>query len=420
MQRVHFIGIGGAGVSGLARMMLAAGHQVSGSDRALTPTTTELAKLGATIFEGQGAQNISSDLDLVIYTIAVPESDPELRAAREQGIKIFSYPEYLGELSKNKFTIAVAGTHGKTTTTAMLAEIMVAAGLDPTVIVGSPLNSSGSNFRAGQSDFLLVEACEYRRSFLNLHPQILIITNIEADHLDYYRDLADIKNAFSELAAQVPATGKVITEREYARVKLPISLKVPGEHNQRNAQVAMAAAQVLGISEEQARRALASFAGTARRLEFKGRVPGGAQVYDDYAHHPTAIKTTIAAARQLADGKILAVFQPHLYSRTKQLFAEFAASFAEADEVWILPIYAAREPRDERVSAPGLAEAVGRVGPPANFAPNFEAAAAALTSTAGPHDLILLMGAGDIYKLADLLLSPYNGGNGKSGGQKLE
>ena len=394
IQKVYFIGIGGIGVSALARKYLNDGYQVSGSDRTVSLITTELEKLGVKIFFKQKARNITADIDLVIYTIAIPTNHPELTRARKLGIKILSYPEALGELSRKIFTIAIAGTHGKTTTTAMVAEILLTAHRDPMVIVGSLLQRSDKHrsiFIAGKGP-LVVETCEYRRSFLNLSPQILVITNIDTDHLDYYSNLADIQSAFAELAGKVPRSGKVITEKEYSQIKLPIKLLVPGQHNQRNAQAAIAVAKTVGISERLARRALASFRGTWRRFEYKGKTKKGALIYDDYAHHPTEIKATLVATREkFPHRRIVVIFQPHLYSRTKLLFKEFTESFNDADEILILPIYAAREPKDKTISSRILATAIPR----AIYTPNLSAVEKHLAKT-NRHDLILNLGAGDV------------------------
>jgi len=427
-MKVHLVGIGGIGVSALARMFLGEGPPaggVSGSDRDPSPITEELARLGVKIFFGHRAENLPPDADLVIYTIAVPPDNPELLAAKRLGIKTLSYPEALGEISARKFTIAVAGTHGKTTTTAMLAKIFIDAGLDPTVIVGSILPTQKSNFIFGRSKYFIVEACEYRRSFLNLSPRILVITNIDNDHLDYYRDLADIESAFAELAGKLPADGALVCDRNDERLKsvllntrcltfdyrqLPttdLKLSVPGEHNQRNAQAALAVAAVVGIDQSVARRSLETFSGTWRRFEFKGRTAGGALVYDDYAHHPTEIRATLAGARELfPDQKIVVIFQPHLYSRTKLLLNDFATSFHGADQVIVLPIYAAREPFDASISAEILAEAITKQGVPARAVSGFESASNYLQNLKpNPYNLILTMGAGDIFQLAENLVS---------------
>ncbi|MEK7622060.1 MAG: UDP-N-acetylmuramate--L-alanine ligase [Patescibacteria group bacterium] len=431
MKKVYFIGIGGIGVSALARKYLGEGWKVAGSDRSASLITTELRTLGAKIFLKQKAANITNDLDLVIYTIAIPDNHPELIRAKKLGIKILSYPESLGELSKQVFTIAIAGTHGKTTTTAMVGEMLRAARRDPMVIVGSLLQGRGqhrSNFIAGHGP-LVVEACEYRRSFLNLTPQILVITNIDNDHLDYYRDLADIQSAFVTLAAKVPLTGtlicdirdprlapviaaclagvesrravrcRVIDYREFDRAANRLPLKVLGIHNRLNAAAALAVAKVLRIPAATAHPALSRFRGTWRRLEYLGRTERGTPIYDDYAHHPTEIRATIAAVRRdLKFRRLIVIFQPHLYSRTKLLFREFVASFGEADEVFILPIYAARERRDPEVSSRSLAAAI----PKATYVPNLAALKKHLV-TVYRHDLILNLGAGDSFVLVEQL-----------------
>ncbi len=399
-KQAYFIGIGGIGVSALARKYLLEGWEVVGSDRANSRITQELEKLGARIVLEQKAENISADLDLVIYTIAVSDDHPELARARELQLKVQSYPEALGELSRTHYTIAIAGTHGKTTTTAMIAKIMQAAGLDPTVIVGSLLAESGTNFIAGKSKYLVIEACEYRRSFLHLSPQILVITNIDNDHLDYYRDLADIQSAFEELKNKLPADGKLITEQEYSKITRHFSLQVPGAHNVKNAQAALAVAEALGVDYVVAVEALESFRGTWRRFEYKGEMASGAKVYDDYAHHPTEIRATLAAARELAGkNKIFAVFQPHLYSRTKLLFSELATSFGDANETIIAPVYAAREVVDPEVSSEKLAQAAG-----AKYLPDFSTIADYLKQETKTGDLVIAMGAGDISALPEHLL----------------
>lgn len=402
MKQLYCIGIGGVGVSALARKYLNDGWKVSGSDRARSRMTSELEKLGVEIFFEQKAENITPDLNLVIYTIAVSENQTELVQARELGIRTLSYPEALGELSRDYFTVAVAGTHGKTTTTAMLAKICIAAGREPTVIVGSLLADGGSNFIPGKSDLLIVEACEYRRSFLNLDPKILIITNIDNDHLDYYRDLEDIKSAFTEFSKRLPPDGTLITEREYSKIKTDFKLKVPGLHNVHNAQAALSAAAALGVNYLTAIEALENFSGSWRRFEYKGKMENGALVYDDYAHHPTEIRAAIAGAKEIAKKKVFVAFQPHLYSRTKSLFNDFATSFTDADEVMVSPIYAAREHEDKDVSSGKLAEAIGL--DKARFLENFDEIATYLKQKTSPGDLVITMGAGDISELAKLLL----------------
>ncbi|MCX6712119.1 MAG: UDP-N-acetylmuramate--L-alanine ligase [Candidatus Vogelbacteria bacterium] len=433
IRKVYFIGIGGIGMSAIARMLVlhsfseAGSVQVTGSDRASSLVTEELEKLGIKIFYEQKAENITPDVDLVIYTIAITEDNPELKKARELGIKCLTYPEMLGVISDGKFTIAVAGTHGKTTTTAMIAEVMIEAGLDPTVIVGSLLKpknarpslaktprlglkfpeteSRGSNFIAGKSKYLIVEACEYRRSFLNLHPTLAVVTNIDNDHLDYYKDLADIKNAFDQFLAQ--SENKIVDYQKYL-AKVP-ELLVPGEHNRLNAAATLAVADFLNIEEEVARRALAKFTGTWRRFEFKGKTKNGAIVYDDYAHHPTEISASLAGAREFMKkrnlaGRLIVAFQPHLYSRTKLLKDDFASALAGADEIILAPIYAAREPNDPEISSDILADLIKTQNTNVSSPPNLEEVKNYVIKNSKEGDLVITMGAGDIGTVGDKLV----------------
>mgnify|MGYP001610449513 CR=1 FL=1 len=414
---VHFIGIGGIGISAIARMFLypersrgVARIKVSGSDTAESEVMAELRKVGVQVTIGQRAENIPADCDLVIYTIAVPLENPEFAEAKRRGVLLLSYPEALGVISKEKFTIAISGTHGKTTTTAMIARILMDAGLDPTVIVGSFLldgKGGRTNFIAGKSKYLVVEACEYRRSFLNLSPKILVITNIDADHLDYYKDLDDIRNAFAELVAKVPKDGVVITEKEYGLIVLKknFALKIPGKHNLQNARAALCAARALGISDEVSLRSLAAFRGTWRRFEYRGRAQNGALVYDDYGHHPTEIEATLQGAREaFPTQRIVVVFQPHLYSRTKDHLAAFGQCFARADAVVLLPIYPAREKDPGDISSQMVVNEIKKNGKEAHFAASFAEAAALAEKFSSANDLILTLGAGDTNKVADILI----------------
>lgn len=424
VKKAHFIGIGGIGVSAIARMFLAEGAAVSGSDATSSRITDELATAGATIHIGHAPEQVPQDADLVVYTIAVPASNPELAHARQLDLPLCSYPEILGAISKDKYTIAVSGTHGKTTTTGMLASIFLTAQKDPTVVIGSILTQAGSNVIAGTGEYFIAEACEYKRSFLNLMPQILAITNIEADHLDYYHDLADIQMAFRELVGNVPADGVVVCDAESEAIRPVLegcacrvsdwkealadvpTLQVPGAHNRENAAAAFAAARAAGIDDAGIRHGLSSFAGTWRRLEYRGETANGALVYDDYAHHSTEIRATLAAVReQYPDKHIHAIFQPHLFSRTRQLFDDFATSFADADAVFLAPIYAAREPHDPSISSEMLAAAMNTTGVAATAYPDFESIVAELSRTGDADTVIVTLGAGDIFKVADLLRS---------------
>ncbi len=402
IKNVHFVGIGGIGISAIARLMLAQGKDVTGQDMQGSKIVEDLSKLGAKIMIGQSYENIPEDTELIVYTIAVEKYDPKFYKKIKDGkIPSKSYPEMLGLITKDKYTIAVSGTHGKTTTTAMIAKVLKDAGKDPSVIVGSLLKEENSNLIIGKSDIFVVEACEYERSFLNIKPKLLVITNIEEEHLDYYKDLKDIKNAFGQLKAQ---SQNVIEDYLRYLEKVP-KLSVPGEHNRMNAAATLAVADFLGIKEEIAQKSLAQFSGTWRRLEKKVVTKAGTIIYDDYAHHPTEIKASLEALRELypaGEKKITVVFQPHLYSRTKALFNDFAKSFKEADNIYLLPIFFAREEKDENISSDKLASAITLAGDKAKAFSDFESAENYLkASDFGPNDIFVTMGAGEAYKVAD-------------------
>lgn len=455
VKKVYFIGIGGIGMSAVARMFSLAHKEIFGSDLSVSEITSELQKRGAQIFIGAPEKNreLPEGIDLVIYTVAIPDDHPELLAARAKHIPAISYPESLAIISKDKFTIAVAGTHGKTTTTGMIAQILIEAGLDPTVIIGSLLrghDGEKSNFIAGKSKYFVVEACEYKRSFLNLKPDIAVVTNIDEDHLDYYKDLQGIQQGFGEFLGLLKNGGVVVTDSTDEKVKPvldpaqaahfasgnvrvvdyntnagmdpasassvaeKIILKIPGKHNIQNAKAALAVARELGIPEEKALTALANFSGTWRRFEDKGETKNGVLVYDDYAHHPSEIAATLQAARekfsqfnveksQQEGRRLVVAFQPHLYSRTKEHFEEFADAFALADEVLLLPIYAAREAVDPSVSSELLAQKIPQNK--AKYVENFAAVAEYVKKNLKKGDIFFTMGAGDITKLSDIVLN---------------
>lgn len=426
IRAVYFIGIGGIGVSAVARMFLLDGKKVSGSDVAESEVTEGLRQAGAKIFIGQKAENIPADCNLVIYTIAVPLDNPEFAEAKRQGIPMMSYPEALGEISRDKFTIAISGTHGKTTTTAMIAKMLIDTGLEPTVIVGSLIKDAvgnRTNFIAGRGKYFVVEACEYRRSFLNLSPKILVLTNIDADHLDYYKDINGVIKGFSEFATKMPKSGFVVTDVKDKNIKLAIKnlscrvvdykeleienckLKIPGRHNILNAQAALAVAKILGIDEKSAIRSLENFSGTWRRFEFRGKAKNGALVYDDYGHHPTEIKATLAGTRDLfPTQKIVVVFQPHLYSRTKDHLKAFGKCFKTADEVILLPIYPAREIAPGDINSEMVVSEIKKNGQSARFVATFAEAAKKSAALAGGSGVIITMGAGETNKVADMLI----------------
>ena len=422
ISRVHMIGIGGIGMSALARLFVHEKKNVSGSDRAPSVVTEGLEALGVRIVYEQVAENITNDIELVVYTAAMSGTHPELVAARAQNIPTLTYFEALGGCVNPYYLIAVAGTHGKTTTTAMMTDIFEAAGKDPTAVIGSLRATTKSNFRAGKSKYAIVEACEFGRHFLSLAPTVLVITNIEAEHLDYYKDLADVQSAFHELAMKVPSDGYIVADMgnrvvmealvgvpaKVVDYRLYIDLAVPmhaiGLHNRVNAAAATAVAVSEGIALADAKKAAGEFAGTWRRFERKGIMKNGALVYDDYGHHPTEIRVTLRAAREhFSDKKIIVAFHPHLYSRTKLLFDDFVHAFADADEVFLAPIYAAREVDDGSISSEMLAEALRKTGKHALALPDFASITTALEERSDADTLIITMGAGDIFKVADTL-----------------
>ncbi|MEI7688734.1 MAG: Mur ligase family protein [Candidatus Nomurabacteria bacterium] len=434
IKNVHFIGIGGIGVSAVARMMVFADANVTGQDMQEGEIVNELKKLGVSITIGQSFENIPDDTELVVYTVAIETYDKELfdKLKNEKRFAIRSYPEMLGIISSDKYTIAVCGTHGKTTTTGMIAEILRGADYDPTVIVGSLLkdtDGSRTNFIGGKSNYFVVEACEYRRSFLKINPNILVITNIDEDHLDYYRDIEDIKNAFRAMAMKVPEDGfvicnpsdkniadvikdikaKVINWHEYYNNEL--KLKIPGIHNKKDAAAAISAGVSVGISKEKVEANVCNFPGTWRRFEFKGQLPNGVLVYDDYAHHPLEITSTLQGFRELyskEDGwNITVVFQPHLFSRTKLLLNDFAQSFKDADQVMLLPIYYAREVDDGTISSEILEFEINKYSDNAESFKDFsklEKNILIRLEKMGGKDVVVTMGAGEAFKIGDFIL----------------
>ena len=402
IKKVFFIGIGGIGISALAKMAISRGIEVSGVNDDESPKTLDsLREVGATIFFQNDFKELP-EVDLYVYSDAWLYRGPEIiENAKKTGKSVLSYFEALGQFAKEYKVIAVAGTHGKTTTTAMVAEILVDAGLDPTVIVGSFVKKIDSNFRYGNSGYLVVEADEYNRHFLNFNPFITVITNIEADHLDCYKDLADIQNAFDKFLSQ--SENKILDYTRYLE-KVP-RLSIPGIHNRMNAAAALAVADFLKIKEEDAQKSLAQFSGTWRRLEKKGETSAGTIIYDDYAHHPTEIKASLEALRELypvGEKKITIVFQPHLYSRTKALFNDFAKAFKGTDNIFLLPIFFAREEKDESISSEKLASAICLAGDKAKAFPDFESAENFVRGlNLGKNDVFITMGAGEAYKVAD-------------------
>ena len=448
-RHVHFVGIGGAGLSAIARVLVEQGAQVSGSDLVLSPVAEALARDGARVFVGHRAENVAG-AEMVVVSSAVPASNVELQAARAAGIPVWKRPAFLARMMEGRLGIAVAGTHGKTTTTAMVASVLLEAGLDPTFIVGGVIAGLDTNARAGGEPFFLIEADEYDRTFLSLRPTVAVVTNVEHDHPDCYPTFADFRAAFEEFVALVPPEGLLVVcwddpvARELgqqrravgaavtffglgdgaemraeevrpnfaggtdflamrgARMLGLVRLRVPGAHNASNAMAALAVADFFDVSVRVAREALRGFRGVGRRFEVKGEA-GGVVVVDDYAHHPTEIRATLQAARERFPGRPLwAVWQPHTYSRTVTLLEEFTQAFDEADHVIILPVYAARETDTLGVSSADVVAAMEH--PDARCARSRDEAVVWLGTELGPDAVVLTLGAGDGYRVGEWLL----------------
>jgi len=428
-MKIHFIGIGGIGVSALAQYYLAKGHQISGSDLAVSEITEFLQKKGVKIFIGNSVENINPNFNLIIHSPAVKPDNLEYKKAKEFGIKTLSYPEALGELTKEYYTIAVSGSHGKSTTTAMTALVLIKAGLDPTVIVGTKLKEFGnSNFRAGHSKYLVIEACEYDSSFLNYEPKIIVVTNIDKEHLDYFKTFANVKKAFKNFIARLSADGFLafnIDDKYPPKVrknkfksmgysvkqkeagKLKKILRVPGMHNVSNGLAALIVARILKIKDEITFKALSEFKGTWRRFEIKQGKVGEKDitVISDYAHHPNEIKATLNAAKEkFSENKIWCVFQPHQRQRTYYLFNDFVKTFRSApiNNIIITDIYdvAGRETKkiSVKISSKKLVKKTGKkniIYMPIDNLEKF------VKENITDGDVLIIMGAGDIYKLAD-------------------
>ena len=396
------VGIGGIGMSALAQLYAHKGARVTGSDRSAQPTTQMLEEKGIAVAIGSHADMVPEDTDLLVYSAAVPSENAERMRARELGMLELNYPEALGQATVGKRLIAVVGTHGKTTTTAMIGKMLEDAGKDPTVVVGSIVPQWQTNFRPGGSDLFVVEACEYRKHFLAFHPEVLVVTNIEWDHTDFYKTEAEFIAAFDEVKAQA---GRVIDASVYQATSVP-ELHLPGSFNQDNARAAKAGvmALCLDIDEAVLDESLRNFKGTWRRFEYKGKTVSGADLYDDYAHHPTSIVKTIQAAREKFLGKqIVVFFHPHLYSRTRDLFDGFVAALKTADQVYVLPVFAAREPHDASVSNEALAEAIRKNGGTAEAVGGMEEVTEKIKSF-GAETVVFTMGAGDVYKAGEASL----------------
>lgn len=446
---VHFIGIGGISMSGLAKVLLKEGFTVSGSDNKHSALTEQLEAAGAAIFYGQKASNIVDGIDVVVYTAAIHADNEEYRAAADKGLFMLTRAQLLGQLMTNyDIPIAVSGTHGKTTTTSMLTHILLAADADPTVSVGGILNAIGGNIRVGNSEIFVTEACEYTNSFLEFFPKISIILNIDEDHLDFFKDINDIRRSFRKFAELLPADGCLIingdtehlesitnglvckvvtygtdTNMDYSAANIShnelgnasfdfikkgtfvkrITLSVNGDHNVSNALAALAVADLLNISAEEACEGLKKFRGTKRRFEYKGEV-NGITVIDDYAHHPTEIKASLMAARHYPHREIWCIFQPHTYTRTKALFHEFVDALSYADHVILADIYAARETDTLGISSKDIAESLCREDTDAFYLSSFEEIEAFCLEKCEKGDMLITMGAGDVVNIGDALL----------------
>ncbi len=448
-EHVHFIGIGGISMSGLAEILLDEGFTVSGSDAHRSELTELLERKGAAVFYGQQASNIIDGIRVVVYTAAVHPDNPELMEAERKGLPILTRAELLGQMMKNyRYAIGIAGTHGKTTTTSMVTEILLAADADPTVTVGGILNSIGGNFRLGRSEIFVTEACEYTNSFLSFFPNMEIILNVEEDHLDFFKDIEDIRASFRKFAEKVPEDGLVIINAdtdcweqiveglkcqvitygrnpaadyqaenisfdEYVRGSFEaaadgeklgrVTLNVPGEHNVYNALAAIALCRALGVDMKTIRKGLEHFTGADRRFEKKGEVCG-VTVIDDYAHHPREIAATLAAARRYPHRKLWCVFQPHTYTRTKAFLDQFAEALSAADEVILADIYAARETDTLGISSGDIAERIEALGTRAHYLGSFDEIEKFILENCVHGDLLITMGAGDIVKVGENLL----------------
>ncbi len=447
---VYFIGIGGISMSGLAEILLSEGFTVSGSDWNRTPLTERLERQGAAVHYGrpQKAENIEEDVELVVYTAAVHPDNPEYQETLRRQLPHLTRAQLLGQMMKNyRLPVAVSGTHGKTTTTSMIAEILIAADTDPTISVGGVLKDIGGNIRVGASELFVTEACEYTNSFLSFFPKVGIILNIEEDHLDFFRDLDEIRASFRRFAQLIPKDGLLIingaiprlseiTEGLSCRVatfgsspendyfftdiahddtarasfvlhfhgkELPVRLGVPGEHNIANAAAALALADHLDLDMERAAESLHGFTGTDRRFEYKGELHG-VTIIDDYAHHPTEIEATLKAAANYPHRTLWCVFQPHTYSRTKAFFHDFARALSHADHVILADIYAARETDTLGVSSALLCQEIRDLGTDCRYFPSFEEIEKFILENCIPGDLLITMGAGNVVNIGEDLL----------------
>ena len=446
---IHFIGIGGISMSGLAEILLEEDFRISGSDAKASPLTRSLEEKGAVIHYGQRASNITDDIDVVVYTAAIHPDNPEFACAREKNIPMLTRAELLGQIMRNYDTpIAISGTHGKTTTTSMVSHILLEGDCDPTISVGGILPAIGGNIRVGASETFVTEACEYTNSFLSFFPKISVILNMDADHLDFFKDIDDIRHSFRRFAQLLPADGTLIinadtpeyesiikdlpcqvitygldhpadytaediTWDKYGHASFTVKkngckvgsyyLRVPGIHNVSNALAAIAVGKLLDLPDEVIVKGLGNFTGTDRRFQYKGEV-GGITIIDDYAHHPTEIAATLESAKNYPHEKIWCVFQPHTYTRTKALLPEFAKALTLADHVVLADIYAARETDDLGISSRDLQKQIQELGTPCDYFPTFDEIESFLLKSCTHGDLLITMGAGDVVNIGEHLL----------------
>lgn len=447
---VHFIGIGGISMSGLAEILLDEGFTISGSDSKESDLTKHLEAKGISVFYGQKASNIIPGIDLVVYTAAIHEDNPEFAQAKAQGLPMLSRAELLGQIMDNyEQSIAVAGTHGKTTTTSMISQILLEAKTDPTITVGGILEAINGNLRVGESEVFISEACEYTNSFLNFRPKYSIILNVEAEHLDFFKDLDDIRKSFHKFAANTLADGATIINGEidnYTEIVeglpqriityglnssydyyaenitydekacaifsvmhdgqkiMDVHLNVPGKHNVSNSLAAIALCDIMDIPNEAVISGLLKFGGANRRFQYKGKIDG-ITIIDDYAHHPTEIKATLTAAANYPHERLVLVFQPHTYSRTKAFLDDFAEVLSMADVVVLADIYAAREQNTYGVSSKDILNLLKKKGTEAYYLPSFEEIEKFLLKNCINGDLLITMGAGNVVEIGEALLS---------------
>ncbi len=450
-MHIYFIGIGGISMSGIASILLSKGYRISGSDAKSSALTEELSENGATVFYGQEEAHITPDVDLVVYTAAIKEDNPEFVRMQELGLPSMSRAEFLGLLMKNyEIPVAVSGTHGKTTTTTMISDIMIEAELDPTITVGGIVQSINSSIRVGGSDYFVFEACEYTNSFLSFFPKASVILNIEEDHLDFFKDLAEIRQSFGRFAALLPADGLLVINGEIDKYKeitdqaacryvtygfdssfdyyatdivfdangfpgftchvkktgseFEVTLRVPGLHNVSNALAAIALCRELKVSNDAVKRALSKCEGSKRRFEYKGTI-NGVTIIDDYAHHPTEIRATLQAAAKRPHKKLWCVFQPHTYTRTKALLPEFVSALSLCDCVILTDVYAAREKDIYGVNSQNLFDAIVEAGVSCVYIHDFDIITDYIQTNCTRGDLLITLGAGDVVNIANALVA---------------